>query len=158
LAYKNAYSVYNQTKILTASQGQLIIMLYDGALKNLDNAISFMEGNTGDKVPPEIIEKTGRAIIKAQSIISELSSSLDFEKGGDVAKELFALYTWFGQELLDANVNKDANRVKNVREMLANLRTSWLEIIEKEPMRAAATSPYTQQAMPMGKKGVNISG
>jgi flagellar protein FliS len=55
--------------------------------------------------------------------------SLDFEQGGEIAKNLFALYTWFNQEMLAANINQDPQRLSAVRNMLNDLRSAWSEII-----------------------------
>jgi flagellar protein FliS len=133
LAYTNAYSVYRETSIKTASQGQLIVMLYDGALKNLDQAVALMAQRKAPlKCDPGIIEKIGKAVIRAQEIITELTVSLDFDAGGDIAKNLFSLYTFFNQELLEANVKFDGDRVKAVRDMIKSLRDSWQTIALKE--------------------------
>jgi flagellar protein FliS len=140
LAYKNAYTAYNETKIKTANQGQLIIMLYDGALKRLDEAIKYMKEAKASK-NPALIERYGNACVKAQAIISELSASLDFEQGSEIARSLFSLYNWFSHELLDANIHADSERVQNVRDMLAGLRVTWLSVIEKHPVAAAAPEP-----------------
>jgi flagellar protein FliS len=118
---------------MTANQGQLIIMLHDGILKSLDEAVAYMKQNTQGKVKPALIEKTGRAVIKAEAMISELSVSLDFEQGKEIARSLFALYRWFCEELLDANIHSDAVRILAVRKQVADLRSSWIEVIEKAP-------------------------
>jgi flagellar protein FliS len=133
LAYTNAYSAYKETSIKTASQGQLIIMLYDGALKNLDQAIVLIaQKKAQSKSDPSIIEKIGKSVIRAQEIITELTVSLDFDMGGDIAKNLFSLYTFFNQELLEANVRFDGDRIKVVRDMIKSLRDSWQIIAQKE--------------------------
>ncbi|MDR1230377.1 MAG: flagellar export chaperone FliS [Spirochaetaceae bacterium] len=133
MAYTNAYSAYKETSIKTASQGQLIVMLYDGAVKNLDQAIVLIaQKKSQSKSDPGIIEKIGKAVIRAQEIITELTVSLDFDVGGDIAKNLFSLYTFFNQELLEANVRFDGDRIKVVRDMIKSLRDSWQIIAQKE--------------------------
>jgi flagellar protein FliS len=125
--------------VLTASQGQLIIMLYDEAVKNLDIAIGYIkENDLAPKRKPELIEKTAKAVIKAQNIVAELSASLDFDKGGDIARQLYSLYMWFGQEQLDANIHNDNNRIINVRDMLESLCESWRQIVDKNPQWQSA--------------------
>jgi flagellar protein FliS len=128
MAQTNALSAYRQTKIMTASQGQLIIMLYDGGIRNLDSALELFERNSGPKRDPSRIEEIGKAILKAQEIITELMVSLDFEQGGEVAKNLFALYTWFNKELLEAHASADAARITVVRNYLRDIRDSWSQI------------------------------
>ena len=128
--YSNVSSTYKETKIKTASQGQLIIMLYDGAVKNLNLAIESLEVNS-EKKDPGKIEKIGKSILKAEEIITELMVSIDFEQGGEIAKNLFSLYTWFNRELLEANITQDIKRVSVVRDMLVELRNTWNEIALK---------------------------
>jgi flagellar protein FliS len=108
-------------------------MLYDGAVKNLDRAIVLIaQKKSQSKSDPSIIEKIGKAVIRAQEIITELTVSLDFEVGGDIAKNLFSLDTFFNQELLEANVRFDGDRIKTVRDMIKSLRDSWQIIAQKE--------------------------
>jgi flagellar protein FliS len=124
----NALSAYRQTRIKTASQGQLIIMLYDGGIGNLDHALELLRNRHEFRTNPAKIEETGRAILKTQEIITELMVSLDFENGGDIADNLFALYTWFNKELLEAHVAMDEARIMGVRDSLSEIRKSWAEV------------------------------
>jgi flagellar protein FliS len=144
----NALSAYRQTRIKTASQGQLIIMLYDGGISSLDHALGLLRGRHEFKKNPSKIEETGKAILKAQEIITELMVSLDFENGGDIAENLFALYTWFNKELLEAHVTLDEARIMAVRDSLVEIRKSWAEIVAK----TAATGN------PESSAGINIAG
>ena len=148
MAYTNAISTYRETRVKTASQGQLVIMLYDEAVKKLDRALELLSLNAGGKKNPGNIEKISKAILKAQEIITELIVSLDFEQGGEIAKNLFSLYTWFNKELLEANIAQDIRRITIVRNQLSELRSAWMEI-------AAKTSSETA-----GKvvAGLNIAG
>jgi flagellar protein FliS len=137
LAYNNALSAYRETRIKTASQGQLIIMLYDKALQHLDRGLELLEMNKSGKKDPGKIEEINKSILKAQEIITELTVSLDFDQGGDIAKNLFSLYTWFNHELLEANISQDLRRVTAVRGMLNELRNAWSEIAAKNPAEKA---------------------
>jgi len=128
LAYNNALSSYKETRIKTAGQGQLIIMLYDEALKQLDRALGLITLNGQGKKEPGRIELIGRAIMKTEEIITELTVSLDFEKGGEISKNLFSLYSWFNKELLEVNITQDAERLIKVKEMISDLRNAWYEI------------------------------
>jgi flagellar protein FliS len=133
LAYTNALSAYRETRIKTASQGQLIVMLYDKAVQHLDRGLELMEMNSKGKKDPGKIEEINKSILKAQEIITELSVSLDFEQGGEIAKNLFSLYTWFNQELLEANIKQDSRRAVIVRNLLGELKAAWNEIVSKTP-------------------------
>jgi flagellar protein FliS len=148
LAYSNQISAYRETRIKTASQGQLIIELYNGAVKQLDDGLELMELNSKSTKNPGRIEKISKAILKTQEIVTELMVSLDFDQGGIIAKNLFSLYTWFNKELLAANISQDAQRISAVRNMLNDLRSAWIEIIAKNSMEGIAR-PST---------GINIAG
>ena len=128
MAYKNAVSTYKEIRINTASQGQLIIMLYNEAVKQLDMALRLLEMNDAKKDPGRI-EAISKAVVKTQEIVSELMVSLDFEQGGDIAKNLFSLYTWFNRELMEANIGQDARRITIVRTNIEHLRSAWQEIV-----------------------------
>jgi len=148
LAYNNALSSYKETRIKTASQGQLIIMLYDEAIKQLDRGLELMELNINGKKDPGRIEKISKAIMKTEEIITELTVSLDFEKGGDISKNLFSLYSWFNKELLESSISQEIDRIVKVREMMNELRTAWYEIAAK----SKAETPDREIL------GVNIAG
>ena len=137
MAYSNAISTYRETKVKTAGQGQLIVMLYDGAVKNLDRALELLGSDIEGKKNPANIEKVSNAILKTQEIITELTVSLDFEQGGEIAKNLFSLYTWFNRELVEANIAQDISRAMTVRNLLNELKSAWTEIVAKNNPEAA---------------------
>jgi len=147
LAYNNALSTYKETKIKTAGQGQLIIMLYDEAVKQLTRAVELMNSNTQKKDPGKI-EQISKAVMKTEEIVTELMVSLDFEQGGEISKNLFALYSWFNRELLEANITQATDRIKTVRDMLAELRETWNQIVIQQPVESG-----NRQAA-----GINIAG
>ncbi|MDR0601646.1 MAG: flagellar export chaperone FliS [Treponema sp.] len=147
MAYTNGLSAYRETRVKTASQGQLIIMLDDGEVKSLDRGLELL-GTDASKKDPGKIEAINKCILKAQEIITELTVSLDFEQGEDIAKNLFALYTWFNKELLEANIGGDTRRITVVRNMINELRGAWGEIVSRNP----AETSYKEV------NGVNIAG
>jgi flagellar protein FliS len=146
----NALTAYKETRIRTASQGQLIVMLYDEAVKQLDRGLELMGLNHSGKRDPSRIEVIGKAIIKSRDIITELMVSLDFDQGGDIAQNLFALYTWFNKELLEAHISMDIKRITTVRNMVNDLRSAWVDIIAKAGARASGEGRAVE--------GVNIAG
>jgi flagellar protein FliS len=148
VAYKSALSTYKETRIKTASQGQLIIMLYDEAVKQLDRALELLEQNQSGKKDPGKIEQISKAIMKTEEIVTELMVSLDFDQGGEIAKNLFALYTWFNRELLESNISQDIKRITVVRNMLNELRSAWFEIASKNTAETAGREAV----------GLNIAG
>jgi flagellar protein FliS len=146
MAYTNALSAYKETRIRTASPGQLIVMLYDEAVKQLDKSLELLSLNKSGKQDPSRIELIGKAIIKARDIITELMVSLNFDQGGEIAQNLFALYTWFNKELLEAHISMDMARIAAVKNQIVDLRGAWVEI-------AASTGGEGRPA-----EGVNIAG
>ena len=148
MAYTNAISSYRETRVKTASQGQLIIMLYEEAVKHLDRGLELMGMNAGGKKNPGNIEKISKSILKAQEIVTELTVSLDFEQGGGIAQNLFSLYTWFNKELLQANIHQDTGRITSVRNQLSELKSAWAEIVAKN----------SSENMGNAVTGINIAG
>ena len=118
----NPLNMYRETSIKTAGQGKLIVLLYDEAIKNLDKAIAVLDSGSKQH------DKANNAIIKALDIITELSASLDFEKGKDIASNLFSLYVYFSRQLTTANLDKDSTPLKPVRNMMFELRSAWKQI------------------------------
>jgi flagellar protein FliS len=125
----NPLAAYRETRVKTASPGQLVVMLYDEAIKQCDIAVDLLGG--GHKPKPERIERINAALGKVQDIVTELMASLDFDQGGEIAQDLFALYVWFGREILESNISKDASKIKSVRSMLGELRGAWAEVASK---------------------------
>jgi flagellar protein FliS len=123
-------------------------MLYDEAVKQLDRGLELLALNAKGKKDPGKIEQIGKSVIKTQEIITELMVSLDFDQGGDIAKNLFSLYTWFNQELLEANIAQDRRRIGDVRSLLADLRNAW----------AAAVTQNTAEEAGRPSVGINIAG
>ncbi len=121
---KNALNQYKETQVATANQGKLIVMLYDGAIKFLNIAIEKME--------PKTYDVANTNIIKAQDIITELLLSLNMKEGGEVSQNLFNLYMYFKKTLLEANIQKDAEMLKNVVVLLKDLREAWDKVSAKE--------------------------
>lgn len=146
MGYNQAYSAYRDASVKTASQGKLIIMLYDECIRQLTAALEkFDESN---KIGTSNIEKFNNNIIKAQEVITELMVSLNMESGGEIAKNLLNLYMYFNQELLDANVTANAAKITFVRDMMSQLRETWSEVIHSS----------TTENRAVMHTGINISG
>ena len=126
MGYSNAYNAYQKTNVNTASQGRLVVLLYEGIVKQLTLAETYIEED--GKIKPKNIEKFGICIQKAQAIITELQVSLDMEKGGDIARNLMSRYVFFNEELLAANINHNKEKIEFVLKMVKDLADSWRQI------------------------------
>lgn len=138
-------SAYRETRVRTASPGQIVVMLYTEAVKQCDIAVDFIKKDM--KKNPQNIEAYNHSLTKVQDIITELMASLDFEAGGDIAQNLFALYMFFNREILDANIRKDAEKVGMVRRMMDELRGAWATAVSQ-----------TQSGGREVTSGINIAG
>jgi len=130
---------YQQNQVGTASPEQILLMLYDGAIRFTRRAITGIEE---DK--PEM-RLSG--VAKAMAIIAEFSNSLNHDIGGQIAEDLDALYNFMIRELTSANLNNDVQKLRNVETLLVDLRQTWGEavLISKKEMHAAA-APVTRSA------------
>lgn len=119
----NAYTnQYQQNQIMTASQEQILLMLYDGAIKFCKQAIVASEAGN-------VAEKLGR-ISKAFAIITEFSNSLNHDIGGEIAADLDGLYHFMLRELNSARKDDSGDHLRVVLNLLADLRETWGEAVE----------------------------
>ena len=116
------YSQYQNNSVLTASQAELTLMLYNGAIKFCNIAIEGLE--TKD------IKKSHINIIKAQDIIMELQATLNYKY--PIAKEFGILYDYILQLLIDANVEKNEMKLKEAKELITEFRDVWKQIMKKK--------------------------
>ena len=136
MGYPNAYTAYQRTNINTASQGRLVVLLYEGAIKHLNAALNLFDQN--DKIKANNIEQFGIHIQKTQAIITELQVTLDIEKGKDIARNLMSLYVYFNEELMDANINHSKTKIQFVLKMMNELAESWRAIANSTANAPAA--------------------
>ncbi len=124
---------YKKTSVETASKEQILLMLYQAAIKNSKKAM--------DAIDQKNIAKKGEYIGKMQDIVVELSNSLDFEVGGDVAKELSSLYDYILYASTQANIKIDKQHLEGCLRVLNTLYDGWTEAIKtlKTQQNASAT-------------------
>lgn len=134
-------NTYLEKMVMTASPAKLVQMLYEKAVEVLKEA----ENLLADKKFVEFNEK----VTRAQDIITELNLSLDIEKGGTIAQNLRALYNYMFQRLVEGNVKKDVEKIKEVRGMLEELLEVWKEAMKKA---GNVTPPEKKQG------GLNLMG
>jgi flagellar protein FliS len=120
---------YRSNAVLTASPGQLVLMLYDGCLRNLAQAREAL-GRPEDDVAR--IQVINTQLLKAQAIISELQSGLNFEAGGEIATTLNRVYDYYNRRLFEANLRKQVAPVIEVERLIGELRDGWAEMLAKQ--------------------------
>lgn len=120
---------YRANAVLTASPGQLVLMLYDAALKSLALARDAFDRPEEDFRRIEVINTH---LIKAQAIINELASGLNYEAGGEVARQLQRLYDYHLNRLFEANLRKNVEPVIEVERLLRELRDAWAEMLANQ--------------------------
>lgn len=113
----NPYDVYLKTDISTASPVKQVVMLYDKAIACLKAAIEDIKNND--------IKSKVNNINRATEIILALNSSLDMEKGGEIAKNLRELYEFSYGKILEAHAKNDIQLLQDIVEILEKLREGW---------------------------------
>ena len=136
---------YKDTEILTANQGKLIVMLYEGAIRFLRIALENMTHRTYDVVNTNVI--------KAQEIITELMLSLNMDEGGEIAQNLLNLYAYMKKRLLEGNINKDPAVLEEIVGLLEQLKGAWEDAAHKE-----ITRPQPVQKGEPARAGFSIQG
>ena len=118
----NPYGKVHENAILTASREELVLMLYEGALKFCNQAIAAVEKKE--------VEKANELIIRVQDIVREFQLKLDHQY--EISGNFNSLYDYMYRRLVDANFSKDVEILCEVRDLLREFRDMW-----KEAMKAA---------------------
>ncbi len=114
---------YKTMAIKTATRGQILIMLYEGAIRHVKKAAAAIEKKD--------LAAKGAAIGKAHDIINELLNTLDFDVGGQVAIDLERLYNFITEQLVKANMESSKEILLNLQKILETLLGAWKEAVEK---------------------------
>lgn len=121
--------MYRANAILTASPGQLVLMLYDGVLKSLALAQEAFKQPAEDA---RRIEAINHHLINAQAIITELQAGLNMDGGGDFAKTMHRLYDYHNRRLLEANLRKQVEPVREVERLVREIRDAWAQMLAQQ--------------------------
>lgn len=119
----NARNQYLQTQILTASKEQLVLMLYDGAVRFCETAKNAWK-NDND------LETAHKSLVKAQDIVLELAYSLNKQEGGELANKMAQLYAYCYSRLVTANLQRSEKIVSEVQNIISDLRDGWSKAME----------------------------
>ncbi|MBS3872615.1 MAG: flagellar export chaperone FliS [Firmicutes bacterium] len=120
MAMPNPYQVYQQQSVMTASPGDLTLMLFNGCLKFMGRAELALEKKD--------LAGAHEALLRAQDIIAELMSSLDMQY--ELSGNLLALYEFIYRHLVQANIKKDPSLIAEAVALVAELRDAWAEAVQ----------------------------
>ena len=125
MANMQALNNYRQNQILFSTPAQTVLMLYEGAIRFLGQAINKLieKGNMGEKA---------KLVEKAVNIIDYLKSCLDKDNGGEVTDNLDRIYEYMLIELTEANLNNDKNKIEEVVKLFLPLAEAWADICRKQ--------------------------
>lgn len=127
MAMPDAYSQYNNSKILTASPAELTLMLYEGAIKFCNIAITAVE--------QQDIPKAHTNIVKTQRIIDYLRQTLDMKY--PVAQDFENIYLYLSKRLVEANYKKSKDILEEVNGHLRSVRDTWKEVMRINQVKGA---------------------
>lgn len=128
MALPNAYSQYNNSKILTASPAELTLLLYEGAIKFCNIAIV--------KLEQKDIESAHKNIVKVEKIIDYLRETLDMKY--PVAQDFENIYVYLSRRLVEANMKKDIDILKEINGHLHSVRDNWKEVMKANQVKGVS--------------------
>lgn len=131
----NPWKSYRETATLTAPPGQIVLMLYEGAIRDLERSLPGFS-HTDPAESNMIIHNN---LQRAHRIIRELNIALNMQQGGDIAKELRRLYNYFERRIWESNVKKNPSGVNEVIRHLNVLRDAWAAMLNNQGAPAVET-------------------
>jgi len=120
LPHGRAAQQYLQTQVRSSTPLELVVMLYDGAVRATTAATDTMSRRD--------IPARRTAVSRAMAIISELQSTLDMDGGGEISTQLDRLYTWMTSQLIEATIRQDPKPIQDVRRTLEILLDAWRQV------------------------------
>lgn len=116
----NPYAQYQTNSVMTASPAELTLMLYNGAIKFCNQAIECLEKKQ--------LQESHNYIIRAQNIIEELRATLDTQFA--IAQEMERMYIFIYELLIEANIEKNAQKIQDATGLIREFRDVWQEIMK----------------------------
>jgi flagellar protein FliS len=133
IAASRAAQAYRRVESESRSPLELVVMLYDGALRFL--------GDASAAVDRKDLRARAKAVSRVLAIVAELQSTLDIEKGGAVADQLDDLYTYITSRLLDVALKNDVTAIDEARKLLTPIRDAWSQLAMQPAMAQAVGAP-----------------
>lgn len=128
---------YRANSVLTASPGQLVLLLFDAAL----NSLAIASKACGEiSTNPRQLEVVHVNLVKAQKIIAELQGTLNMEAGGEFARTMYRLYDYYDRRLVEANMKKQAAPIIEVERLLGEVRNAWHEMLRGQDSKDPQTA------------------
>jgi flagellar protein FliS len=137
--YGRVSNNYKRVSVESADQKTLILICYDEAIRSLRLGKDCYRNKKFDE--------KARQFTRAQDFITELSSSLNLEAGGDIAINLQNIYQFVLASILKADLNKDMNLIDELIALLSELRSAWAEIDTRPSAGVMPNQAYGQVAM-----------
>jgi flagellar secretion chaperone FliS len=136
------YGAYKRVDVETASQGKLIVMLFNGAIQRAEEAKRQLEKGR--------VQNVHNNLIRAQDIVAELRSALNMS-AGEIARSLDRIYEYFQHLLIMANIRKDTAPIDECIRMMISMRDTWQELFEsvakEEPVPAQQVNLHGSAVM-----------
>ncbi|HEY1171414.1 MAG TPA: flagellar export chaperone FliS [Verrucomicrobiae bacterium] len=134
----NLLRSYRQVATQTAPPGQLVLMLFEGAIRFLERAMTGFELED----PIDCNETISNNVIRAQAIIHELNVSLNMEAGGEFSQTMRRLYNYLDYRLMESNLKKEPAGIKESLARLITLRDAWATMLSGQgPAQAVQETP-----------------
>lgn len=122
----NPWNSYRKVATQTASPGQLVLMLYEGAIRFLERALT----GFGIEDPCQSNETISNNLLRTQEILFELNVSLNMQDGGEIAVTLRSLYHYMDRRLMESNMRKEPDGIKEVIARLCVIRDAWAQMLQ----------------------------
>jgi len=143
------HMAYKKVDVETASQGKLIVMLFNGAIQRAEEAKRQLQKGRIDGVHNNLV--------RAQEIIAELRSALDMNGGGDIAQNLNRIYEYFQHLLVKANIQKKTSPIEECINLMTIMRDTWQDLFLKVSTEALSAAP-PPKINPHGSAILNLEG
>ena len=142
--YGSKHHLYRQTEVVTADPKRLVILCYEGAIRSLKTAQQTYLSSD--------FETKGKAVQNALDIIGELREALDFERGGEIARNLDALYSFWTQHIIKADQSKDTRGLDQVAAMLEEIKSALEEAYFGRTEGQTLPLPFEKPAPRLGQE------
>jgi len=134
----NPWNSYKEIAFQTAHPAQLVLMLYEGAIRFMEQAHAAFEKQDD---PIEFNQGVCNNLLRAQAIINELNLSLNMEQGGEVSENFRNLYNYFDRRLQESNISKEPEGIDEVISKVTELRDAWSQMMEEQGLKVEASTP-----------------